>query len=76
MINIPEKTLQDLEFNTVLQQVAELCITDLGRLDALKIKPFSTQEDVMQSLEFTNEYVSSFCNDNRIPNHGFEPITK
>ncbi|WP_298896224.1 DNA mismatch repair protein MutS [uncultured Psychroserpens sp.] len=76
MINIHEKTLQDIEFYSVLQQVAELCITDLGRLEALKIKPFSSQELAMQSLEYTNEYVSSFYNDNRIPNHGFEPITK
>jgi len=27
-------------------------------------------------LSSPNEYVSSFYNDNRIPNHGFEPITK
>jgi len=76
MINIHEKTLQDLEFNTVLKQVAELCITDLGRIEALEIKPFSTQESTLESLTFTNEYISSFYNDNRIPNHGFEPITK
>ena len=76
MISIHDKTLQDIEFYTVLEQVSELCITDLGRIEALKIKPFSTKEHVLQSLEFTNEYVSSFINDNRIPNHGFEPITK
>jgi DNA mismatch repair protein MutS2 len=76
MINIHDKTLQDIEFYTVLQQVSELCITDLGRIEALKIKPFSTKENVLESLQFTNEYVSSFYNDNRIPNHGFEPITK
>lgn len=76
MINIHEKTLQDIEFFSVLQQVSDLCITDLGRLKALKIKPFSTRENVLQSLSFTNEYVASFDNDNRIPNHGFEPITK
>ncbi|MCB0382460.1 MAG: DNA mismatch repair protein MutS [Psychroserpens sp.] len=76
MISIHEKTLQDIEFYTVLQQVSELCITDLGRIEALKIKPFSTKENVLESLQFTNEYVSSFYNDNRIPNHGFEPITK
>lgn len=75
MINIHEKTLQDIEFYSVLQQVAELCITDLGRVDALKIRPYSTKEMVLQSLQFTNEYISSFYNDNRIPNHGFEPIT-
>ena len=76
MINIHEKTLQDLEFDAVLQQVAALCITDLGRIDALKIKPFPSEDKVMKSLQYTNEYVSSFYNDNRIPNHGFEPITK
>ncbi|MDG5491963.1 DNA mismatch repair protein MutS [Psychroserpens sp. SPM9] len=76
MIHIHEKTLQDLEFYSVLQQVSDLCITDLGRLDALDIKPFATHEEVLQSLAYTNEYVSSFDNDNRIPNHGFEPITK
>ncbi|WP_425075464.1 endonuclease MutS2 [Psychroserpens sp. S379A] len=76
MINIHEKTLQDLEFSTVLQQVSECCITDLGRLEALKIIPLTTKEKALQSLQFTNEYVSSFYNDNRIPNHGFEPIIK
>lgn len=76
MIHIHEKTLQDVEFYTVLQQVSELCITDLGRVESLEIKPLSTKENVVKSLDFTNEYVSSFYNDNRIPNHGFEPITK
>lgn len=76
MISIHDKTLQDIEFYTVLQQVSELCITDLGRVETLKIRPFSSKEQVLQSLQFTNEFVSSFYNDNRIPNHGFEPITK
>ncbi|MGB3606998.1 MAG: DNA mismatch repair protein MutS [Psychroserpens sp.] len=76
MINIHDKTLQDIEFHAVLQQVAERCITDLGKNDVLLIKPFSTREEVMKSLDFTNEYVASFYNDNRIPNHGFEPITQ
>lgn len=76
MISIHDKTLQDIEFYTVLKQVSELCVTDLGRIEALEIKPFNTKETVLQSLQFTNEYVSSFFNDNRIPNHGFDPITK
>lgn len=76
MISIHDKTLQDIEFYTVLQQVSELCVTDLGKIETLKIKPFSSKEHILESLQFTNEYVSSFFNDNRIPNHGFEPITK
>ena len=45
MINIHEKTLQDLEFFTVLDQVAEHCITDLGKTQVQKIVPFAKQED-------------------------------
>jgi DNA mismatch repair protein MutS2 len=76
MINIHEKTLQDIEFKSVLKQVSDLCITDLGRVESLEIKPLTTKENVLQSLDYTNEFVSSFYNDNRIPNHGFEPITQ
>ena len=76
MIHIHDKTLQDLEFSTVLQQVSELCVTALGNEAALKIAPYKTKEDLVYALKLTNEYVSSFYNDNRIPNHGFDPITK
>jgi DNA mismatch repair protein MutS2 len=76
MINIHEKTLQDLEFSTVLQQVSEHCITALGKEKALDITPYNNKETLLLSLQLTHEYVSSFYNDNRIPNHGFDPITK
>ena len=76
MIHIHEKTLQDLEFQTVLQQVSEHCITVLGTEKALQIEPYKTTETLLASLNLTNEYVSSFHNDNRIPNHGFDTITK
>jgi len=76
MINIHEKTLQDLEFQTVLHQVSEYCVTHLGNLKALEIKPYGEKESLLKALQLTNEYVSSFDNDNRIPNHGFDPITK
>ncbi|MFG6685888.1 DNA mismatch repair protein MutS [Mariniflexile sp. HNIBRBA6329] len=76
MIHIHEKTLQDLEFSTVLKQVSEHCITVLGNEKALQITPFSTRESLLNNLQLTNEYLSSFDNDNRIPNHGFDAITK
>ena len=76
MINIHEKTLQDLEFSTVLQQVSNYCITSLGQQKALDIVPYQKKEALQLSLLQTHEYVSSFYNDNRIPNHGFDPITK
>ncbi|NJX15413.1 endonuclease MutS2 [Tamlana crocina] len=76
MINIHEKTLQDLEFPTVLQQVSEHCITPLGNEKALEIEPYKTKEQLLFSLNLTNDYVSSFYNDNRIPNHSFDTISK
>jgi len=76
MINIHQKTLQDLEFSTVLQQVSDHCITALGKAKALEIVPYNNKETLLISLQLTHEYVSSFYNDNRIPNHGFDPITK
>ena len=76
MINIHEKTLQDLEFSTVLLQVSEHCVTDLGKAKALEIVPYDNKETLLISLQLTHEYVSSFDNGNRIPNHGFDVITK
>lgn len=76
MINIHKKTLQDLEFYTVLQQVSEYSVTALGKNEVLNIAPYKTKEGLVTELNCTNEYLSSFYNDNRIPNHGFEPITK
>jgi len=76
MNQIHEKTLQDLEFDSVLNQVSQYCITDLGKNQVLKIVPFTNKERLLNELDLTNEYFSSFHNENRIPNHGFEPITK
>ncbi|APY00339.1 endonuclease MutS2 [Lacinutrix venerupis] len=76
MINIHKKTLQDLEFATVLEQISEYCVTNLGNKEALTIEPYRDKEQLLNALQLTNEYVSSFYNDNRIPNHGFDAITK
>ncbi|RNC86215.1 MAG: DNA mismatch repair protein MutS [Winogradskyella sp.] len=75
-INIHQKTLDDLEFNVVKSQVSEHCITELGKKAALNILPFSEKDILFKELAYTNEYHASFDNDNRIPNHGFEDLTK
>ena len=76
MIRIHEKTLQDLEFPVVLQQIAAYCGTIPGEEAVLNILPFSSKEDVLYALNQVNEYVSSYDNENRIPNHHFEPVTE
>lgn len=75
MISITEKTLQDLQFPTVLETISAICNTDIGKQKALEITPFRDKESLMQALWQTSEYVSSFDNNNAIPNHGFDAIT-
>lgn len=75
MISITEKTLKDLEFHTVLETVAAGCVTEPGQEKALAIQPFKNKDELMQALRQTSEYVSSFDNNNALPNHGFEPVT-
>ncbi len=74
MISITEKTLQDLQFPTVLETIASICNTDLGKQKAIVIKPFQDKVPLMASLYQTSEYLSSFQNNNAIPNHGFDTI--
>ena len=74
MISITEKTLQDLEFNTVLETIASRCNTDIGEAKAMAITPFKNKEELLINLKQTSEYLSSFSNNNAIPNHGFENI--
>ncbi|MBC2845145.1 endonuclease MutS2 [Winogradskyella flava] len=76
MIRIHEKTLKDLEFFTVLEQISEHTITALGKKAVLTVLPIEVETQLIRELDYVHEYLSSFDNDNRIPNHGFEPISK
>src|SRR5690606_15647717 len=68
------KTLQDLEFPTVLQQLSDRCTTDLGKAVALEIEPLGDEGELIELLGRTSEYLASFDNGNRIPNHYFDQI--
>nr|WP_262906414.1 DNA mismatch repair protein MutS [Tenacibaculum dicentrarchi] len=74
--NISDKTLQDLEFTTVLEQVAAHCITNLGKEKTLEIQPITNKRKLFFELNLVNEYLASFENENRLPNHFFEDITQ
>ncbi len=75
-ITISEKTLNDLEFDTILQRVETFCVSDLGRKASQNIKPFLKNEILFAELKKVDEYLTSFANDNRIPNHSFDDISK
>lgn len=74
MGKIHSKTLQDLEFDTVLEQLSVRCNTELGKVRAMGIAPLSDTESIHRVLGQTSEYLSSLISDNRIPNHGFDMI--
>ncbi|CAA0230282.1 DNA mismatch repair protein, MutS family [Tenacibaculum maritimum] len=73
-IQISEKTLHDLEFPTILEQVSEFCISDLGKEKTLSTKPFTNKKQLFFELNLVNEYLASFTSENRIPNHFFDNI--
>ena len=75
MGHIPKKTLEDLEFFTVTGQLADFAITPLGKIACQKIAPLSNQSKLLKELHCVNEFLASFENDNRIPNHGFEDLS-
>jgi DNA mismatch repair protein MutS2 len=75
MVRIDKKTLQDLEFPSVLQQISEFCITDPGRNEVLNIVPYKDSDLIEPELNRVKEFTASFDNENRIPNHGFEAIS-
>ena len=74
MNTIQKKTLQDLEFYTVLDQLSLRCHTELGKKKVKNIMPISNTADILNTLGQTSEYLSSFINDNKIPNHDFDAI--
>ncbi len=76
MIKIHEKTLNDLEFPTICAQIAERCVTELGKLKAEAITPYSSKKAVLFGLAQTNEYLSSKMHETVIPNHGFDSVDR
>ncbi|MBO0593467.1 DNA mismatch repair protein MutS, partial [Cellulophaga sp. E16_2] len=76
MNKINDKTLKDLEFYTVLNHIVARCNTEQGKENALHITPLRSKEAIVTHLGQTSEYVASFTNDNRIPNHGFDAINQ
>ena len=74
--SISQKTLQDLEFSTVLKHIAAHAISGLGKESILEIEPILNRTALFTELFLVNEYVSSFESENRIPSHVFHDITE
>jgi len=73
-LSISTKTIQDLEFSTVLQHVAQFCVTQLGKEETLAIQPIKNHQHLLNELQLVFEYHNSLVSENRIPNHYFDNI--
>ena len=75
MAGIHKKTLEDLEYFDVLTHCSSFAITSLGKESCLSLLPKTNAKQVIGDLQAVYEYRSSFDNENRIPNHGFEDLS-
>ncbi|MEY8021770.1 DNA mismatch repair protein MutS [Muriicola sp. SD30] len=69
-----KKSVQDLEFATVRKQLNARCHTEIGKKQALSLQPLTDEKEILRLLGESSEYLSSYTNNNRIPNHGFDAI--
>ena len=60
---IDEQTIQDLEFDIVRSCLAEQCKSEKAKVNALRIKPFSSLRDVKKEFGILREIQSIYQND-------------
>lgn len=75
-MSIPNKTIEDLEFGSVINNIAVYCVTDLGKEKIMSLKPSLSFDKIFFDLNLVYEYLNSLDNQNNFPNHGFESIKK
>ncbi|MDB2568272.1 DNA mismatch repair protein MutS [Flavobacteriaceae bacterium] len=73
---MPKKTLEDLEFDVVVENILIYCVTSHGKEKLNSLKPSLEFDQINFSLDLVSEYLSSLDNDNNFPNHFFESISK
>ena len=49
-MKIPKKAFSDLEFTSVLEQLSQLAITDLGKESCTSLLPIENKEDLILQL--------------------------
>ncbi|MGA0373549.1 MAG: endonuclease MutS2 [Flavobacteriaceae bacterium] len=72
---LPKKTLEDLEFFEVTEQISDFAITPMGKASCIALEPVADRDTMLKELHCVSEYLASFDDDNRIPNHGFEDLS-
>ena len=66
-MQISEQTLKDLEFNAIQKEIAEFAYTEKVEEFIFNLKPYENHELLIQDLQTTNEFLTSFETGNRVP---------
>ena len=74
-MSIPKKTLEDLEYHSVINNICKYSITKHGKEKIKSLKPSHDYEKIFFDLNLVSEYLSSLESENNFPNHGFDSIS-
>lgn len=73
---VDKKSLIDLELPTVLEQVAEYCISDDAKTQVRAIQPITDVDEMRTELIRCKEFMASLGGENPVPNHGFDSLVR
>ena len=74
-MSIPKKTLEDLEYHSVINNICKYSVTEHGKEKIKSLKPSHDYEKIFFDLNLVSEYLSSLESENNFPNHGFDSIS-
>lgn len=66
-MQLSKQTLEDLEFPKILEAVSGFTFNEKTAIKIGELHPYEDRELLIQDLKTTNEYLSSFEGENRIP---------
>lgn len=76
MKTIQPQTISDLEFDRVLNQLAQRALTQGGKTRCLAITPMIDQAAIEIALKEVEEYKASIGSDQGFPGHHFDALTE
>ncbi|MFV0530522.1 MAG: endonuclease MutS2 [Flavobacteriales bacterium] len=75
-MEISKKTLTDLEFQRVIEDVLKHCKSDLAKKKIQQLQPIENKKRLVAELKFVNEFLASFENENTFPSVEFDEVTE
>ena len=73
-MNIPQKTLEDLEFVKVLREIEKFAKTDRVKRVIMKTMPIQNKNQLIFRLKASNEFLAALQGDNRFPFGDYEDV--